>query len=177
MKPAKLGNLGYLGSKTQVSWVLEYSEPSSKVLLLWQQTQQTQLKPGFLFILMNPAKLGKLSFQTQLTWVTCSLGSPRLAGFWNPAKTQVSPGLNPAINTRVVHVYIRKNKLRKMGSCSTLKKTEKNKTRKCSPAEFFINLIYFLIEVRSLLLSMLSSPFSLLICFRKWRNGSIGTVM
>ena len=33
------------------------------VLLLWQQTQQTQLKPGFLFALMNPAKLGKADLE------------------------------------------------------------------------------------------------------------------
>ena len=55
--------------------------------MLLQQTQQTQLKPGFLFVLMNPAKLGKLGSRTQLTWVTCSLGSPRLAGF----RTQLKP--------------------------------------------------------------------------------------
>ena len=36
---------------------------------------------------MNPAKLGKLGSRTQLTWVTCSLGSPRLAGF----RTQLKP--------------------------------------------------------------------------------------
>ena len=64
--------------------------PALRVLLLWQWTQQTQLKPGFLFVLMNPAKLGKLGSRTQLTWVTYSLGSPRLAGF----RTQLKPRFN-----------------------------------------------------------------------------------
>ena len=32
----------------------------TKCLVLLQRTQQTQLKPGFLFVLINPAELGKL---------------------------------------------------------------------------------------------------------------------
>ena len=60
--------------------------------LLSQRTQQTQLKPGFLFVLMNPAKLGKLGSRTQLTWVTCLLGSPRLAGFRTQLKTRFNLG-------------------------------------------------------------------------------------
>ena len=87
MNPAELGKLGFWTQVTLVSWVLEPSEPSSKVLLLWQWTQQTQLRPGFLFVLMNPAKLGKLDSRTQLTWVTCSLSSRRLAG----VRTQLKP--------------------------------------------------------------------------------------
>ena len=51
-----------------------------------------QLKPGFLFVLMNPAKLGKLGSWTQLTWVTCSLGSPGLPGFWTQLKPRFSLG-------------------------------------------------------------------------------------
>ena len=39
---------------------------------------------------MNPAKPGKLGSWTQLTWVTCSLGSHGLAGFW----TQLKPRFN-----------------------------------------------------------------------------------
>ena len=60
--------------------------------LLSQRTQQTQLKPGFLFVLMNPAKLGKLGSRTQLTWVTWLLGSPRLAGFRTQLKTRFNLG-------------------------------------------------------------------------------------
>ena len=48
--------------------VLEPSKPSSKILLLLQGTQQTKLKPDFLFVLfVNPDKLGKLGFRAQLT--------------------------------------------------------------------------------------------------------------
>ena len=81
MNPAKLGKLGFWTQVTWVSWVLEPSETSSKGFVALEQTQQTQLKPGFLFVLMNPAKLGKLGSRTHLAWVTCSLGSVRLAGF------------------------------------------------------------------------------------------------
>ena len=62
--------LSYL-AVTWVSWVLEPSEPSSKVLLLWQRTQQTQLKPGFLFLLMKPAKLGKLGLEPIQATIEC----------------------------------------------------------------------------------------------------------
>ena len=62
--------------------------PALRVWLLWQRAQQTQLKPGFLFVLMNPAKLGKLGSRTQLTWVTYSLG---LEPSQNPGLTWVEP--------------------------------------------------------------------------------------
>ena len=41
-------------------------------VLLWQQTQQTQLKPGFLLFLKSPAKLGKVGLLAgfiQVSWV------------------------------------------------------------------------------------------------------------
>ena len=40
--------------------LLLFGKPCSiRVLLFWQQAQQSQLKPSFLFVLVNPAKLGK----------------------------------------------------------------------------------------------------------------------
>ena len=65
MNPAKLGKLG---SWTQVNWVSWVLEPAVNlalsVLLLWQQTQQTQLIPGLLLFLTDPAKLGKVDLLT-----------------------------------------------------------------------------------------------------------------
>ena len=88
MDPAKLDKLGSRTQLTWISWVLEPTEPSSMdfVALVTNPANPA----SFLFSLINPARLRKLDFTTNLTWGTCSLRSPRLAG------------LNPAINTREI---------------------------------------------------------------------------
>ena len=63
MKPAQLGKLDFRTQVTWVSWVLKPNEPSSMGFAAFAKTQ---LKPGFLIVLMNPAKLGYLSLRTQL---------------------------------------------------------------------------------------------------------------
>ena len=85
MNPDKLGKPGFRAQITWVSWFLESSEPSSMVLFLWKRTQKTQLKPGILFVLMNPARLGKAVSSTRLALVTCSLGSPQVSWVLEPS--------------------------------------------------------------------------------------------